>query len=34
MREEAARKKLTLNEEGDGIRIWRNAVEYAQQKLV
>ena len=34
MREEAARKKLPLKEEGDGIQIWRNAVEYAQQKLV
>ena len=34
MREEAARKKLPLKEEGDGIQIWRNAVEYARQKLI
>ncbi|MGA9138746.1 MAG: phosphoribosylformylglycinamidine synthase subunit PurQ [Methanocella sp.] len=34
MREEAARKNLPLKEEGEGIRIWRNAVDYARQNLV
>jgi phosphoribosylformylglycinamidine synthase len=34
MREESRRKNVSLKEEGDGIRIWRNAVEYAQQHLV
>jgi phosphoribosylformylglycinamidine synthase len=34
LREESVRKKLPLKEEGDGIQVWRNAVEYARQKLI
>lgn len=33
LRDEHARKKLPLKEEGDGIMIWRNAVEYAREHL-
>ena len=34
IREEAARQKVPLKEEGDGIQVWRNAVEYARKNLV
>ncbi len=34
MKEAAARKNQPLKEEGDGIQIWRNAVEYAAKNLV
>ena len=33
-REEYARKKLPLKEEGDGVQVWRNAVDYAKENLV
>ncbi len=33
-REEFARSQKPLPEEGDGIRIWRNAVEYAKENLL
>jgi phosphoribosylformylglycinamidine synthase len=32
--EEYRRNGKPLPEEGDGIRIWKNAVEYAQKNLV
>ena len=34
MKAEAARKKQLLKEEGNGIQVWRNAVEYAAKNLV
>ncbi|MCD1295473.1 phosphoribosylformylglycinamidine synthase [Methanocella sp. CWC-04] len=34
IREEHARKNMPLPEEGDGIKIWRNAVSYAVQNLI
>jgi phosphoribosylformylglycinamidine synthase len=34
MREESKRKNVPLKEDGDGIQIWRNAVEYAAKYLV
>jgi len=34
MKEAAARKNQPLKEEGDGIQVWRNAVEYAAKNLV
>jgi len=32
--QEHRRKGKPLPEEGDGIKVWRNAVEYAKEKLV
>ncbi len=34
LKEEYRRKNKPLPEEGDGIQVWRNAVEYAKEKLV
>lgn len=34
IREECSRKGVILNEEGDGIKIWRNAVDYIEANLL
>jgi hypothetical protein len=34
LKEEYRRKNMPLPEEGDGIRVWRNAVAYARENLV
>jgi len=34
IREEHARRDVPLKDEGDGIKVWRNAVEYIEEKLV
>lgn len=34
IREECRRKKMQMPEEGDGIKVWRNAVGYAREKLL
>lgn len=34
LREEHARKNIPLKEEGDGIQVWRNAVEYVRDNLI
>jgi phosphoribosylformylglycinamidine synthase len=34
IKEEYARKKKPLQEEGDGIKVWRNAVTYVKEKLI
>ncbi|WP_424357157.1 phosphoribosylformylglycinamidine synthase subunit PurQ [Methanocella sp. MCL-LM] len=34
LREQASRKGIALKEEGDGIKVWRNAVEYIEANLL